>query len=87
MKIFVFGHIKKFAKKEVNLQLLAKRRASPGYARDRGFGSSGFLDFFDKLVLSIDFTDGTSAGTSQVAMSKHLPKRECLLREITQPFS
>ena len=25
---------------------LAKRRASPGYARDRGFGSSGFLDFF-----------------------------------------
>ena len=24
---------------------LAKRRASPDYARNRGFGSSGFLDF------------------------------------------
>ena len=36
-----------------SFKLLAKRRASPGYARNRGFGSSGFIDFsFDKFVLS-----------------------------------
>ena len=41
---------------------LAKRRASPGYARDRGFGSSGFLSSLLKLFLRnsfcLDFTDG-----------------------------
>ena len=57
-----------------------KRRASPGYARDRGFGSSGFPKFFfDKLVMS--------RFHGQVAMSKRLPKTEHLLRQIAQPFS
>ena len=31
----------KFQKKFIIFFKLAKRRASPGYARDRGFGSSG----------------------------------------------
>ena len=35
---------------------LAKRRAKPGYARDRGFGSSG--KFFENLFC-LDFTDGS----------------------------
>ena len=34
------------------LHKLAKRRASSGYARDRGFGSSRFLDCYEKFVLS-----------------------------------
>ena len=34
------------------LDKLAKRRASPGYARDHGIGSSEFLDLYEILVLS-----------------------------------
>ena len=39
---------------KLNLKILAKRRASPGYARDHGFGSSGI--FWGNLFC-LDFTD------------------------------
>ena len=51
--------------------LLAKRRASPGYARNRGFGSSGFPDVFLRNLFCLDFTDGTSVGTISVFFEKY----------------
>ena len=44
-----------------NLITLAKRRASPGYARNHGFCSSGFLNFFLRNLFCLDFIDSKVA--------------------------